>query len=460
MNLSTFFCILTICLGMTKLGFSQNTKEKPNFIIIYVDDLRWDALGAAGNHFSKTPLLDSLVGRGAYFPNAFVTLSICSPSRAALLTGRYGSANGVMDMSSAVKKEEKTMAHYFGENGYATSVFGKWHLPNSPQSLGFQYEYFFNGIEAYWDVLFTKNGKKTPTKGFVDDVTADAALDYLQDNKEKPFFMFFNTLAPHMDKYFDWAVKPVTLKKYKQNEAPIPSTWQENFEGKPPYLKQSRPHERALFYGYDKSDSIQAHVTRYAAATTDMDNALRTFMNGISKMNLKNTYIIIMGDNGWFMGEHGLTSKVLAYEESIKVPLLILGPNIKASVQHELALNIDILPTILPMAGIKVSDKIHGQNLLPFTKNKKTKPNRKYIFYEAPHPVHGTYPHYAIRTKKWKYIATYDVNMPTKLIYEELYDLQKDEIEKINLANQKAHFSTKQDLQKYLQNELNMTSTR
>ena len=449
-----FLYSLFLFFGVIKLCFSQKQSDKPNIIIIYTDDHRWDALGAAGNHFIKTPFLDSLVKQGAYFPNAFVTLSICSPSRAALLTGRYGSANGVMDMSSAVKTEEKTIAHYFGENGYATSVFGKWHLPNSPKSLGFEHEDYYNGIEAYWDVSFFKNGKITPTKGFIDDVTATTALNYVQAIHEKPFFMFFNTLAPHMDKYFDWAVKPQTLAKYKQNEAPIPATWQENFEGKPPYLKQSRPHERALLYGYDKPDSIRAHVTRYAAATTDMDNALRTFINGLSKMNLKNTYIVIMGDNGWFMGEHGLTSKVLAYEESIKVPLLILGPGIKPSIQQELALNIDILPTLLTLAKITYSNKIQGQSLVPFLKNPTKKSQREYVFYEAPNPVHGTYPHYAILTNDWKYIATYDIKMPTKLIFEELYNLKKDRDEKNNLIDNQKYFGIKKDLIKYLQNEL------
>jgi len=409
----------------------------PNFIILLVDDQRWDALSYGKNTYFATPELAKLAARGTYFPNAFVTLSICSPSRAAILSGQYGSKNGVMNMQSAMKDEPNALGNVLKKNGYATAVFGKWHLPNKPTDLGFDYSFIFNGITAYWDVDFLENGKKTKTQGFVDDQTIDRTVDYLEKRGEKPFFLFVNTFAPHMDENYDWPIKAADRSHFNERAAPLPVDWNTVFVGKPAYLEAGRPHLRALEYGYDKPDSIKNHVYKYAAANYAMDQAVGKLSKYLTdKKLLDNTYLIVLGDNGWFMAEHGLTSKVLAYEESMRIPFFVLGSKVLAQKSDEMVLNIDLYPTILDLAGIRqttpspaisLKKQLFGQG----------KPEREYVFYEAPLPVHGTYPHYAIRTKKWKYIVTYDLEKPNEMYFEELYNLENDLKELKNLVDSK-----------------------
>lgn len=439
------------------IGFVVTPKsvEKPNFIILLVDDQRWDALSFGKQTYYTTPSLAKAAAGGTYFPNAFVTLSICSPSRAAILSGQYGSKNGVMNMQSAMKDEAGTLGNVLKENGYATAVFGKWHLPNKPENLGFDYSYIFNGITGYWDVDFIENNKPVKTKGFVDENTLGQAVSYLKNRNNTPFFLFVNTFAPHMDENYDWPIGESIRKNFTFSKAPLPVDWDTDYIGKPDYLKTSRPHLRALEYGYDKPDSIRSHVYKYAAANLAMDQAVGKLFDYLSDSKLNsNTYVIVLGDNGWFMGEHSLTSKVLAYEESIRVPFFVVGPNVPARTSDEMVMNIDIFPTITDLAGITNQSSVPGISLKKDLSS-KSNPTRKYIFYEAPLPVHGTYPHYAIRTRDWKYIITYDEANPDEVYSEELYDLKKDPKEINNRIGDKSLVKIKLELQKLAQQKIN-----
>jgi len=456
--------LLCGCFSSKEVWAQQNLSvDSPNFIVIYIDDLRWDALGASGNSLISTPNIDSLASAGHYFPNSFVTLSICTPSRAAFLTGKYGSQNGVMSQShNTVKPEIKSVAQYLKNAGYKTSVFGKWHISNLPKSMGFDYEYYFRGLVPYWDVTYILNGQKTKTKGFVDDVTVEGAINYLREisGSGSPFFMWLNTFAPHMDEDFSWSARGRTLSHYPTDEMPVPKTWPADFSGMPPYIKTHRPHQRALEYGYDRAYPLKSHVRGYYAAATDMDAALGKLFKSLKNMGfLNDTYIILMGDNGWFMGEHGLTSKVLAYEESIKVPLIVSGPGIEHKSSDELMLNIDIMPSVLDLAGLSVPNDIQGESFKPLltmgTPNKTTW--RKNIFYEAPVPVHGSKPHYALRTHEWKLIQTFNEENPDKLIYEELYHIASDPNETTNLVEKKNEKSILNSLREILKNKIEIS---
>ncbi len=449
--------MIILFLLSTILGWltpEKQTAEKPNFIILLVDDQRWDALSFGKKTYYTTPSLAEAAARGTYFPNAFVTLSICSPSRAAILSGQYGSRNGVMNMTSSMKNESGALGNTLKENGYATAVFGKWHLPNKPKNLGFDYSFIFKGITGYWDVDFLENDKKVPTKGFVDESTVGQAIGYLKNHNEKPFFLFVNTFAPHMDENYEWPIGEDIRSNFDQKKAPLPLDWNTNYTGKPAYLKTGRPHLRALEYGYDKPDSIRSHVYKYAAANLAMDQAVGNLFDYLSDSKLNsNTYVIVLGDNGWFMGEHSLTSKVLAYEESIRVPFFIVGPGVPARTSEEMVMNIDIYPTITDLAGISNRQPMPGISLKKALSS-KSKPTRKYIFYEAPLPVHGTYPHYAIRTSDWKYIITYDEKKPDKVYFEELYHLKKDPKELTNRINDKSLAKIRQELQQLAQQNI------
>ena len=413
--------------------------ERPSFIIIYTDDQRADALGCAGNDAIITPTLDSLCRSGMHFQSAFVTLSVCSPSRAALLTGRYGSANGVVGvgLDRKLNAGEITIAAYLKEVGYHTSMIGKWHLGDAPETLGFEDSHYFTSNGPYYDRTVVEEGEEEIAEGFIEDHIAEKAIDFLDrmEDEYDPFFLFYCTQLPHMDNNFDWKVQPETLALYENKTILLPDTYRDSLHNKPAYLKTSRSRERGNLYGYQDRDSLKTHILRYYAAITEMDAALGRLFEKLKSIGLdKNTYIIFMGDNGWFLGEHGFTSKVLAYEKSIRVPCILTGPEVAFGSSNEIILNIDIAPTVLELAGLEIPNNLHGRSLLPLLRQEETV-WRKDFLYEVPEPQLGSWPLEAVRTQEWKYIKTYDIENPELAAYEELYNIHKDPEEMNNLIH-------------------------
>jgi arylsulfatase A-like enzyme len=409
-------------------------RKKPNFIFILTDDQRHNAMGCAGNSLVRTPNIDSLAARGVRFENAFVTLSICSPSRAACLTGRYGSATGVTTVPGTIHKNEKTIAHLLKEAGYRTGMVGKWHLGNVPAELGFDFSTFFRSNGAYYNRKIIKNGKTERAAGYIEDFNAQQAIEFLKDASSSPFMLWLCTQIPHMDHTFDWPARDEMLATYDQDQMPVPETWQDDLTGKPAYLKEGRNRQQALRYGYDKAENIRRHFQRYYAAITEMDAALGRILKAVDVMGLRdNTYFIFMGDNGWFMGEHGFTSKVLPYEESIRVPMIVAGPGIEHAVNSHLVLSIDLAPTILELAKTPIPKNLHGESLLRLLKNKNAKWRESFL-YEAPTPTLGSRPLLALRTQRYKLVQTFEKDDLSRVVFEELYDIKHGPREMKNLA--------------------------
>ena len=431
-------------------------QRKPNFIFILTDDQRHDAMGCAGNPFVRTPNIDSLASRGVRFENAFVTLSICSPSRAACLTGRYGSATGVTSVPGTLNKNEKTIAHILEKAGYRTGMVGKWHLGNSPAECGFDSATFFRSNGTYYNRKVIKNGEPARAAGYIEDYNAQQAIQFLKDASSSPFMLWLCTQVPHMDHTFDWPAREKTLATYDQNQMPVPETWRDDLQGKPAYLKDGRNRKQALRYGYDKEENIRRHFQRYYAAITEMDAAFGRVLKAVDELGLRdNTYFIFMGDNGWFMGEHGFTSKVLPYEESIRVPMIVAGPGIPAGTDSHLVLNIDLAPTILELAKIPIPRNMHGESLLRLLRNKNAKWRDSFL-YEAPTPSLGSRPLLALRTQRYKLIQTYDDEKLSRIAFEELYDLQQDPKEMKNLASLPEYLTILQQLQGQLKRAKNV----
>jgi len=427
--------------------------RQPNFLFILTDDQRYDAMGCAGNRLVRTPHIDALAARGVRFDNAFVTLSICSPSRAACLTGRYGSANGVTTLAQAVNKRSRTFAQYLKEAGYRTGLAGKWHLKNTPESLGFDFASYFTSNGPQYDRKAIEAGRKTTARGYVEDYNADQSIRFLTEAAKSgdPFVLFHCTQVPHMTPLMDWTAKDEMLATYNQAAMPVPETWRDDLSGKPPYLKTSRSRTQARKYGYDKKEGIQRHCRNYYASITEMDATLGRVLEALDKLGLRETtWVLLMGDNGWFMGEHGFTSKVLPYEESIRVPMIVAGPGTAPRVDKHLVLNVDLAPTMLDLAGLPVPEAMHGASLVPLLKNEKTS-WRKSFLYEAPTPSLGSWPLVAIRSERWKYIQTFDIKNRKKLVFEELYDLKADPTEMRNLADDPTHATLKRQLAEELQ---------
>ncbi len=365
------------------------------------------------------------------FSHAFVTTSICSPSRACCLTGRYGSANGVRGLGDTqLNPDERTFAHILSTEGYRTGYVGKWHLngPETPSEAGFDFEVWFRSNGPHYDRKVMEQGEEKTAEGYIEDYLASRSIEFIEHavRDDLPFLLHHATQVPHMDSDFRWPAKPETLALYDINKMPVPNNWEDDLEGKPPYLKDSRSRLRGNQYGYRDAKAIQEHFRDYFAAITEMDRSLGRIIDALERLGIReNTLIVLMGDNGWFMGEHGFTSKVLAYEESIRVPLIVCGPNVPHGVSDRLVLNVDIAPSLLEYAGVPVSSRMHGRSLLPILEDGEPQ-WRDVFFYEALQPELGSWPMMAVRTHRWKLIQTFDVNEPSKLVFEELYDLQTD----------------------------------
>jgi arylsulfatase A-like enzyme len=411
----------------------------PNLIFILTDDQRYDALGCAGNQLIHTPNMDRLAARGVLFRQACVTLSICTPSRAVCLTGRYGSANGVDGLGKPINAGERTVAQILADAGYATGYVGKWHLPGqTPTELGFQFDIHFkisNG--PWWDRITIEQDVEIETEGFVADYIADKSIAFMKNavSKREKFFLHIGTQLPHVTERRTWEPRPETLARYNPEDMPLPGSMHDDLSGKPEYLKTNRNQEMGKADGYHNADGIRQNTTEYWASTTDLDTAVGRIMDTVDQLGIAdNTWIILMGDNGWFMGEHGFTSKKLAYEESMRVPMIVAGPGVKSFVDDNLVMNIDIMPTLLELAEVPIADNVHGTSMVPLICCGDLN-WRRVQYYEAPRPGFGSWPFFALRTKKWKYIQTRDIDQPDQVVFEELYNIQTDADELHNLAN-------------------------
>lgn len=411
---------------------------KPNFIIILTDDQQYDAVGINGNNAIMTPSIDRLAQQSIRFTGANVVFSLCSPSRAAILTGRYGSANGVLELNSHLNPGEQTIAQYLKTVGYTTGMSGKWHLPTPPDSLGFDFYNYFFGNGTYYGRKINDLGKTIRPVIHCDAYCARRSIDFLhqQVTAGHPFFLFHCTQAPHMDHQHTWPAQDSTKSMYSVGEMPVPLNHRDDLTGKPQYLKTVRNRTQALLYGYPDSIAIQTHTRDYYAVITELDDVISQLLNTVDQLNIADhTYIIFLSDNGWMLGDHGFTSKVLPYRPSTSVPFFIRGPGISSNTNNSLVSNIDIAPTILDLAGVTVPSKIHGQSLKPLLMNEEFNP-RKMMLYEGMGLYGGAKPNLTVISADFRYIVTYDDESLENITFEELYDQNNDHWEMKNLAHE------------------------
>lgn len=432
---------------------AQVDQQRPNFIIIYSDDQRQDAIGFNGNTAIQTPSIDRLARQAINFTNANVVFSLCSPSRAALLTGRYGSANGVLGLGSALADGEKTIASYLQEAGYETGLSGKWHIKQHPREVGFNFYSFFHGNGTYYNRLIHDMDKEVKPNQHCDEYAVDRSIDFLENvaQKDQPFFLLHCPQLPHMNGEHKWDARAETLAKYNASDMPVADNRFDDLSSKPDYLKSVRNLTQAKSYGYPEEKSIQEHTKEYYAVITELDEALARLFKAVDSLKLReNTYIIFMSDNGWMLGDHGFTSKVLPYRPSTRVPLFILGPRLKPRREGEIALNIDIAPTMMELAGLKTPKNIHGKSLVPLLKANSQEVRDAFV-YEGLGDYGGTKPNLTVINETYRYIETYDDESLKEIAFTELYDQKKDPDEMKNLAHERKYLPTVRDLRAFIQ---------
>ncbi len=355
--------ITSLLLALLSLATPMKGAErKPNFLFIITDDQRWDAMGVVQREqgerarfpWFKTPGMDRLAEEGVRFRNAFVTLSLCSPSRAAFLTGRYNHLNGVITNGGPLPEGSVTHATQLGANGYATAYFGKWHMgkQNGPRQ-GFSYSASFVGQGKYIDCDFEINGATIPTKGWVDDVSTDFAIKWMKEKSGEPFSMVVGYKSPHSPRGGENL--PDRLRNLYEGET---SREVPNSRIKAVYHRNNARKEGEL--GGLSENAIHLDYLRHVKGA---DENLVRLLDTLDELGIaEDTVVGYTSDNGYFLGEHGLGDKRAIYEESLRIPMLVRYPRLfgKAKLVDEMVLNIDLAPTFLDLAGVHVPEQMQG----------------------------------------------------------------------------------------------------
>lgn len=432
------FSLLSGVLAASSL--SSAPAERPNLILLLTDDQRWDTLGAYGNPIVQTPQLDRLAGDGVVFDRMFVTTSICAHSRASIFTGQYVRRHGINDFRTPLT--EAQLAHsYLGvlkEGGYRMGFIGKWGVGEPPEGF-FDYSTAFPGQGRYW---VTVDGRER----HLTSVMGDQALEFLEGSSlDTPFCLSISFKSPHVQDSYDlredpFPFDPALKELYAGLEIPPPKTAESQyFDRLPVFLKNSENRMRwaVRFWGPAR---YQESVKGYYRLIGGVDVVVGRILDKLEEKGLAGrTAILFTSDNGFFLGEHGLAGKWLPHEASIRVPLIVHDPRLPAdrrgTRRDEIALNVDLAPTLLGLAGLPVPEGMQGRSLVPLLRGDRPSDWRTEFFYEHLFQHPRIPPTEAVRTQRWKYIRYVDSNP----LFEELYDLDRDPLEERNLASDADH---------------------
>ncbi len=486
--------IAMVFFAVAMVTAAYNQQNKPNILVIFSDDHAQQAISAYGSKLTQTPNIDRIAKEGVLFSNSFVTNSICAPSRAVLLTGKYSHMNGLRDNApkrnfNGAQQQVQKLLH---DQGYQTAWIGKWHLQSLP--VGFDYWKILPEQGNYFQPDFINMKNDTVRyKGYATDIISDFSIDWLNKRKDNtPFFMVIGEKATHRN----WMPDIQDLGAFDGIEFPYPDNFFDDYQNRkaasdqdmtisktmllqndlkmnvnyklPGMFGRMSPTEKAAYekyyakeaaeYDKIKKDSLavvkwkyQRYLKDYLSTARSMDRNIGRILRYLDSTGLaKNTVVIYTSDQGFYMGEHGWFDKRFMYEESMRTPLVMRYPGvIKPGTKNtQLVMNIDLAPTLLDVAGKEVPSDIQGSSFFPLISKKPlVKPWRNalyYHYYEYPEPHHVS-PHFGVRTQQYKLIRFYG---PADTW--ELYDLKKDSKEMKNLFGDPAYAKIISDLQKQL----------
>jgi arylsulfatase A-like enzyme len=438
---------ITGCRGEL-FNFKNAASKPPNIIFLLTDDQRWDTLGCIGNPIIQTPNMDDLAANGVLFTNAFVTTSICASSRASILSGQYVRRHGINNFTTSFSEQAlaQTYPLLLRSAGYRIGCVGKHGVGRGQDFPIDKYDVWF-GCPGQCSPYERKD--KDGNYKHLTQIFGEQIIEFLNGcSKEKAFCLSVNFKAPHVQDGDRRQFIPDRAYKdlYKDVTIPTPLTAEARyFEALPEFLQTSEARRRwkIRFWTYEK---FQESVKNYYRLIYGVDVVIGKIRDQLERLGLAdNTIIILTGDNGFYLGEHGLAGKWFPHEESIRVPLLVYDPrapkNLRGLARDEFALNIDIAPTLLELAGLPVPGQMQGRSLLPLLRGKK--PNWRTDFFYEHLFEHKTIPKTeALRTGRFKYARYIDYG------YEELYDLKSDPHETQNLAKTQQYRQTLKSLRK------------
>lgn len=415
-------------------GQPVTQEQRPNLLFIITDDQRFDMMGTV-NPVLQTPNMDRLAKEGVRFGYAFVTTPICAASRASLLTGlverTHRSTFGTPPL--AVQFTDRSYPVLLREAGYHTGFIGKFGVSTEPGAV----DKMFDAFVPLRPAPYLKQQKDGSTRHLT-DITADRAIEYLQSNHSGPFALTLSFNAPHADdgdeRQFIWPAAMDSL--YSDLVVPDPPLSDAAFhEALPEFLRDASLNRVRWHWRFDTPEKAQQMTRGHYRMISGVDAAIGRVLDTLESLGLAvNTVVVLMGDNGYFLGERGYAGKWLPYDLSIRVPLILFDPRIegefRGSVPSQLALNIDIAPTLLDLAGVEVPITMQGNSLAPFLGGGSPDEWRTDFFVEHLFDHPQIPKHEGVRGERYKY-ARYFEQEP---VYEELYDLLADPMETINLA--------------------------
>ena len=507
--------IKTMSLGLASLSIPNlffsciSTKRKPNIIFIMSDDHAEKAISCYSKKLIDTPNIDRIANEGIIFKNSFVTNSICAPSRAVLLTGKYSHMNGLRDNRDEFDGTQLTFPKLLQQNGYETNIVGKWHLKTEP--TGFDDWKILVGQGQYYNPVFIENGVEVQYLGYTTTLITDKAIDMMEQRDQKrPFCMLVHHKAPHRN----WMPDSKHMDVFNDKDLPLPETLHDDYSNrsaaahadmrikdmylsldmklkKESYQKETGTGGNANFTvnvekswqntyenltdkqkeAWDKHYNLmnekftqanfsdkellewkyQRYIKDYLRCILSLDENIGRLLDYLDENGLADdTIVIYTSDQGFYLGEHGWYDKRFMYEESLSMPLVMRYPREiePGQISDDIVLNLDFAPTFLDFAETDIPEEMQGKSFRSITQGKTPENWRTsmyYHYYEYPHGWHNVKRHYGIRTQSYKLIHFYD-----EVEKWELYDLDVDINEMNNLYND----STYSNIVKSLKAEL------
>ena len=454
--------------------------NRPNILFIFSDDHAYQAISAYGSQVNKTPNLDRIANEGMRFDRCFVTNSICGPSRAVVLTGKYSHLNGFVRNGNTFNGNQQTASKLLQAAGYQTAVIGKWHLRSTP--VGFDYYHVLQGQGPYYNPAMKTPRGIVNHVGYTTDIITDETLKWLKEERDsdKPFFLMYQHKAPHRN----WQPGPKHLNKYDDVTISEPATLFDDYKGRtsaarnqemtvkehlteydlkiaPPrglteeqtkvwneaYAKKNEEFKNLNLEGDDLIRwKYQRYVKDYIRCIDSVDENVGRVLDYLEESGLdENTIVIYTSDQGWYLGDHGWYDKRWMYEESFRTPLMVKWPGVvkPGSVSMDMSMNLDFAETFLDIAGADIPDDMQGLSLVEVLQGKRPSNWRKsvyYHYYEFP-GAHSVAKHYGVRTDRYKLIHFYENEE------WELFDLQKDPNELNSVYDDPAYQEIKKDME-------------
>ena len=429
----------------------SNPSRRPNILFIMSDDHASHAISAYGSRINQTPNIDRIAKEGIRFNNCFCTNSICTPSRATILTGTYNHVNNVTTLSSKLDGRLTTFPKLLQAEGYQTAIVGKWHLGHGGHAnpTGFDYWNILPGQGLYHDPEMIDMGEKKVYPGYVTDIITDLSLDWLKErNPEQPFMLMTHHKAPHRP----WDPDEKLMHLYQNTDIPEPETFHDDYSNRASAAKEAKmrvdrdmtdrdlkyPVPEGLTAAEEKQWKYQRYIKDYLRCVASIDNNVGRMLDYLDQEGLaENTIVVYTSDQGFFLGDHGWYDKRFMYEESLRMPFVMRYPReIEAgSINDDMILNLDFAQTFLDCTDVDQTDEMQGRSFRPLMNGKTIEDWRTSMYYRYWMHLahHHVYAHYGLRTHDHKLIYYYADGLGTlgsaddpKPPEWELFDLKKD----------------------------------